>query len=233
VKVKENFGEPARFGKLVLPFDPTADAVTGRALAGDRLFYGSGRAPFEVVNKRDQPVRVRLAVHAQTAAGMLLLGEARQSVGAASSRQIRVKCAFARAGPVRLRYQLFEEPRAKLLYTTSREHTVPEPLAVHMSSLVSYVSEKRLVGSWVLGLSHEAAAGATLVVEVRPRGHQKVLVRVIVSPRTESGSFVLAVGALPPGAYALRVQLKRGERTLGQKTFSLDRIRGPLGALAP
>jgi hypothetical protein len=58
-RVDKGFLEPQHFGRLVLPFDPTANSVTGRPLLGDVAHWGQGTLAFEVCNQRDRPVDVR------------------------------------------------------------------------------------------------------------------------------------------------------------------------------
>ena len=61
-RVETGFLEPENFGRLALPFDPTANCVTGRPLAGDEVYWGAGTLGFEIANRRDELVDVRVIV---------------------------------------------------------------------------------------------------------------------------------------------------------------------------
>jgi len=131
---------------------------------------------------------------------------------------------------VGLRYELFEEPAGKLLYTTSLTHTVPEPLDISPRSLVSYLNEPQLAGDWTLGVSEGSLEGLTLVLTVSPKAGGLVAVTETVTPKALSGSFSLGVGKLPVGAYEVEAALKQGEKVLATGKFSFDRVMGPFGA---
>lgn len=229
VKVKKNFGEPERFGRIILPFDPSANAVTGRALGENVLFWGQGALPFEINNKRDRPVRVRVVVKAETDKGLTPLGEVRPTVKSRSVATVGLRCALAPAGEIKLRYEVFEEPGARLLYTTLVTHTVPPPLDVSLSSLVLYLDEKRLGVDWRLGVSEDVAPRCALSFQVLPKGSDAPLVRMNVSPRGRVGASTLDVGRLPLGRYRLRAELACGKRVVDRRDFSFERVMGPFG----
>ena len=227
VKVGQNFGEPERFGTLLLPLDPTANAVTGRVLAGERLFCGEGTLPFEINNRRDRAVQTRVVISAETAQGLTTVGETRLSVPPRSTAPASVQGTLTQAGEVKLRYDLLQEPGGKLLYTTSLTHTIPEPLEVSPTGLVSYLDEKRLCGSWTLGLAEGFLSQSALVLSVTPKGTDKALLTQTIAPQATSGSFALAVGSLPPGAYQVRASLLQDGKVVGSHSFLFDRISGP------
>ncbi|MGD9496039.1 MAG: sugar-binding protein [Armatimonadota bacterium] len=224
--VGSNFGEPARFGELVLPFDPTADVVTGRPLGGQRIFYGSGLLRFEVTNRRDRPVTVRLSA-LEEADKPRVLGGVRQTVTAASGAELALPASFPRPGEVRVRYDLAEAESGRLLYTTSVAHTVPEPLTLEPAALVSWLGEDRLSVSWELGLSGDALADVVLALRVLPAGGGEPLASADVSPSATAGMSWVPVGDLPSGSYLLRAALVRGAETLGVTSFRFRRARGP------
>lgn len=226
-RVNKGFGEPANFGSLLLPFDPSASAVTGRPLAGERVFWGQGVLPFEVSNRRDEAVRVRLVVSQEADDAAEALGETTLSVKPRSTAEAGVDCSFTGAGEVRLRYDLFEQPAGRLLYTTSLTHTVPEPLEVSPSSLVSYLDEQRLRGRWTLGLAETALADSSLVFSLVPEGGDTAMATETIVPRATAGSFAIEVKDLRPGAYDLRVDLMRADQPLGSTALRFHRIPGP------
>ena len=227
IKPKRNFGEAARFGKLTLPFDASANAVTGRPLAGESLFWGRGALPFEVRNNRARPVRVRLDVTEERGKARTPVGRAEGAIPARSRRELRVTCAFARQGEAKLRYDLSEVPAGRLLYTTALDHTVPPPLDVSLDNAVLYLGESRLTGQWALGLHEESLEGLTLRLTVLRASRPGVVSEERISPRRRAGRFAVALGPAPAGAYRLRAELLRGGRSLAKGTRLFQRIRGP------
>ncbi|HUS80726.1 MAG TPA: sugar-binding protein, partial [Armatimonadota bacterium] len=208
-RVGKNFGEPSKFGSLVLPFDPTAEVVTGRPLAGSRVFWGEGPLPFEVNNRRDRAVQVRVVVSALTADGQTPIGQSDASVGPRSATEVPVTCSFEQPGEVELRYDLLEEPGDRVLYTTSLTHTVPDPLDVAASHLVSYLGEGRLIGTWTLGVAEEALAGSSVAFSVAASGSDTPVVTEAITPEATAGTFSVGVADLPAGTWELRADLVR------------------------
>jgi len=227
IKVKKNFGEADLFGDLILPIDPSANAVTGRVMAGERLHWGEGEVPFEVRNNRGRPVRVRLVVSEEGTTGGALVGKTEAAVRPRAAAALGVACAFRREDDVTLKYELFELPEGKLLYTTSLTHTVPPPLDIAMDNRLLYLDERRLSGHWTLGLSESARAGATLKLTTRRVGDPRTVAEQVIAPTRPSGDFHLELGNAPAGAYRLRCALLRANRPFRVLTFSFQRVRGP------
>ncbi len=229
VKVTEGFGEPAKFGRLILPFDPTANAVTGRPLTGSRVFWGEGALPFQVQNRRQEAVEVQVVVSLMADGQSNTIGQATATVPPLSSLEVPVPCNFAQPGEVKLHYALSEQQSGKLLYETSVTHDVPEPLDLSPAALVSYLHEQQLHGTWTLGMADIALSRSSLVLGVFPRGGGSVLITETITPKAACGSFSLAVGKLPVGEYKLRASLMRDGKEAGSKTVHFQRIQGPFG----
>jgi len=227
MKMKDSFGQPALFGNLVLPFDPSANVVTGRATSGPLLFWGEGALPFEITNNRDAPVQVRVTVADEDAGATLR--EERLTIQPRCYTEVGLRCAFAEPGEVKLRYDLFEEPSGSLLYTTSQAHMVPEPLALEPLTLVSHLGEERIAGTYTLGISEDALAAVGLRLRVIAEGATEPIVTETIGPQGTTGSFGLAVGGLAAGSYELRAELVRDGQVVATQTMELVRKAGPFG----
>lgn len=224
--VRRNFGEPVLFGELVLPFDPTANVVTGRPLSGERIYWGAGTLPFEVGNRREQPVAVRVTATAEAPAGHRPLGEATATVDARSTASLAIPASFA-TGEVRVRYDLTEADTGRLLYTTSVAHVAPEPLAIEPATLVSYLGEPGLPVAWQLGLAESALGDTRLELAAFPAEGEAPLTTAAGEPTAVEGSLALPVAELPAGAWRLRARLLRGAEVLDERTLAFERIAGP------
>jgi len=225
--VHKNFGEPQHFGRLVLPFDPTANVVTGRPLAEDRIFWGRGALRFEVANQRREPVAVRVTATEETEAGERGLGASTGTVAARTASELLIPAAFPTPGEVRVRYEIVEAVTGKRLYRTSVTHAVPQPLAIVPATLVSYMREERLRGAWTVGLAEDALAGVQLTLAVFPMGAGKPIATGDIVPEATTGTYGLNVAGLSTGRYELRVRLLRGGKTLDESRCRFDRIVGP------
>ena len=225
--VKKNFGEPQHFGRMVLPFDPSADVVTGRPLADRAVFCGTGALPFEATNRRDGPVSVRVTATEETADGDRVLGAATGDLPADSVTELLIPAAFSRPGETRVRYELVETDSERLLYGTSVTHVVPEPLAIEPSTLVSYVGEPHLRGTWTLGLAEEALGDVRLAFAVLATDSAAPTVDEELTPRSASGVYALDVSRLPAGRYELQVRLVRAQSTIGELACHFERTPGP------
>ncbi len=220
------FLEPHNFGTLVLPFDPGANVVTGRVLAGDRIFWGEGTLGLEVTNRRDQAVEARVVVTEEAEAGRTV-GEATVMVEPRGSVEARVPATFTQTGELRLRYDLFEAD-GTLLYTTSVTHTVPEPLAIEPDALVSYLDEDSLTGSWRLGVAEEALTQTRLELSVYPGGGGgEPVATQTIRPDATAGTFAVALEDVPKGRYELKVMLLQGGQEVGSGAVEFDRLGGP------
>ncbi|MCD6361705.1 MAG: hypothetical protein J7M38_12695, partial [Armatimonadetes bacterium] len=224
VKVGKNFGEPARFGTLVLPFDPGANVVTGRPADGRVLFWGEGTLRFEIVSKRDAPVDVRISVTDEDTG--TLLSEERLTVQPHGRIEAPLRCTFDKPGEVRLRYDLIEEPAGRLLYTSSQTHTVPEPLTLEPLSLVSWLDEEQLAGTCALGVAEDALAAVSLRLSVTSADGAPVA-SATLNPRRATGPFTVAVGTAPVGSYELRAELVRDGQVIASRSAEVQRTRGP------
>jgi len=225
--VKRNFGEPQHFGRIVLPFDPSANVVTGRPPARDGVFWGAGTLAFEVDNRRDRPVSVRLSATEQTDEGDRPLGVSTAVVDSRAVADLRLPATLPEPGEVRVRYDLVEAETGKLLYRTSVGHLVPEPLLVEPAALVSYLGEDRLRGAWTLGLADEALPDVRLALTVLPAGGTAPAVASEIAPKAATGAYALDVSRLPAGRHELRVRLLRNAETLDQFACRFARIIGP------
>jgi len=225
VGVSKGFGEPDRFGDLLLPFDPGENAVTGRATAGSRLFWGDGALPFEISNRRKAPVEVRLMVTDE--GSQQVLGRQRLNVGARSTVQASPRCLFPTPGPVRLRYDLLHEPDGAMLYTASQEHTIPPPLELSPLNLLSYLEEDTIAGRYSLGLCEEALHTATVTLALLAHRTSHPGCEKTIHPEGGLGSFELDVRGLPAGRYELKARLLQADRELAIQRFTVVRLRGP------
>ena len=227
VKVGANFGEPARFGRLVLPFDPAADVVSGRPLLSERLFFGQGGVPLEIASRREQPAQVRAVI---TADGEGRLGETTVAVPPRGQVVARVPCVFSRPGPITLRYDISEEPGGRLLYTTTVTHTVPPPLALTPDARVVYAEEAGLTGRWAVALDPSAASATTLEISAMAAGAAQPLVtRTWTAPAAED-AYALPLAKLPPGRCEVRARLQQAGQTIGEATYPCEVIAGPFAA---
>lgn len=225
--VTSNFGEPQHFGRLVLPFDPSARVVAGRPLAGDTVFWGDGFLDFEVVNRREEAVPVRVTATAESAAGQRLLGTEQAVVQARATTVLQVPAAFPEPGEVRIRYELTETASGTLLYRTSVTHRVPPPLGTEPSALVSYLGEPFVRGTWSLGMADEQMHGLRLAFALVPEGADQPVATAEILPTAASGAFAVPADALPPGVGALQVRLWRGTATLATTVHPIERAAGP------
>jgi hypothetical protein len=225
VDVKGGFHEPKKFGQFVLPFDPSADSVTGRVLAGDQLFWGEGGLPFAVSNNRAQAVPVRLIVSAETKTGARPVGEVKLVIPPKTAVETKVPASFSEAGSVNLGYALREEAGGRLLYVTSVAHMVPPPLAVAAGSRTSYMSEKALPGSWTLGIAPTALADSKLLLTVKSGAND--LVTQTISPDRLTGAYSVPVSDLPAGNYEFRAELTLKDKRVAFEAFRFERIAGP------
>ena len=224
--IKQNFGEPKLFGKILLPLDPTVNAVTGRPLLVDRVFFGNGSLPIRVMNRRPTAVNVRLSVTDVGGKEPRPAGQATLLLRPQAKVEVSVPCSFPKAETTRLRFEVHELPGEKLLYVTSGEYSVSERLYLSPASHLSYVSEGVLAGTWKVGLAREAIPKIKVVLSVIS-GDEPTTVGVNISPRRNDGSFVLDVGKLPAGRYTLRGELYLGKQKIAQKEIGIERISGP------
>jgi len=227
--VKRNFGEPQHFGRLVLPFDPTANVVTGKPLADDRVFCGNGTLGFEVTNRRDRPVAVRVTATEETPSRSRELGSTVATVGARSTVELRTPASFSQPGEVRVCYELVDTETDRLLYRTSVIHRVPAPLSILPATLVSYLEEKHLRGAWTLGLHSAALADARLELTVLSADGKLALPKSEIAPSATTGTYALSVTDVPAGRYELRARLLQRGRSLGVAGCRFERIAGPFG----
>lgn len=223
-RVDKGFTEPRNFGRLLLPFDPTANSVTGRPLAGDVAYWGQGTLPFEVRNRRDRPADVCVVVTREDGAK----AEAAATVDAGGTTVVDVPLAFHTAGEAQMRYDLLERPDGKLLYTTTVPHEVPEPLTLKPDHLISYLDERMLTGRWSIGLSKTRLATAQLELEIA-RADGQVVANSMVTPKDEAGGYAVEIGTLTQGRYELNATLTQGKQRVGSVTIEFDRIAGPFG----
>ena len=225
--VKKNFGEPQHFGRIVLPFDPTANVVTGRPLADSRVFWGDGTLGFEVTNRRDRPAAVRVTATEEAADHGRKLGTTGATVGARSAVELRIPASFPQPGEARVCYELVEAKTNKRLYRTSVMHHVPEPLLLEPATLVSYLGEKHLPGVWTLGLDGTTVADARLELAVLAADGEITLATSEIAPSATAGTYALDVTGVPAGRYRLRARLLQGGRSLGAAGHRFERIAGP------
>ena len=226
VKIKRNFGEPKLFGRILLPMDPTVNAVTARPLLEDRVFFGKGALPIQVKNQRAKPVRARLSVTDVGKKQPRLAGQATLLLKPRAGVEVGVPCSFPKVETTRLRFELHELPGEKLLYVTSGEYSVSEPLDLGLASSLLYVSEGVLAGTWKVGLAREAIPKSKVVLSVIS-GDEPTTVGVKLTPKRNDGSFVLDMGKLSTGRYTLRGELYLGKQKIAQKEIGIERISGP------
>ena len=225
--VKKNFGEPQHFGRIVLPFDPTAGVVTGRPLADSVVFCGAGTLGFQVTNQRNRPVSVRVTATEEAADGDRALGTATATLASGSATELLVPATLPERGETRVRYGLIEAESGRLLYGTSVTHVVPEPLAIEPAALVSYLGENRLRGGWTLGLAEDALGDVRLTLTVLPADADGPIAESEIVPEATTGTYAVDVDAVPGGRYELRVRLLRGQDRIGQAACRFDRVPGP------
>lgn len=224
-KVERNFGEPARFGTLALPFDPSANVVSGRVLAGPRLYWGAGDIPFEVINKRQSQAQVRLAV--SDAAAGTLLAEQRLTVQPRSTTRVDLACSFSQPGEVKLRYELSEESSGRTLYTATQLHQVPDPMSIVPLTLISHLDEDRIAGTYVLGVASQALGDLSLRVSLLPEGASTPAASETLPLGATTGSFALGIAGVGAGRYELRAELLRAGQPLAARTLTVLRKSGP------
>ncbi|MEA3401809.1 MAG: sugar-binding protein [Armatimonadota bacterium] len=229
VDVESGFGDPQHFGRLVLPFDPTANSVTGRPLAAERVFWGQGALDFAIDNRRREAVEARLVISEETPQGLERLAETPATVAPRSTREMEVLVSFEETGEVRLRYELLGAD-GTVLSTTSVTHTVPPPLQVAPDSLVSYLGETTLTGDFSLGVAESALPEAKLELSVLGRGDDEPALTATISPEATVGPFEVEVADLPEGAYQMRVALRLGGEIVGEETFAFHRVASPFSA---
>jgi hypothetical protein len=226
--VRKNFGEPALFGRLILPFDPGANVVGGRPLAGDTAYCGAGTLPFEVVNRRPAPAGVTVSATLKSAAGDRTLGTAETTVPPHETLTAAIPAVFSEPGAARVVYALTETGSGELLYSTSVVHTVPPRLTVEPETLVSYSNEPCLHGHWTLGLHPDALNGITLVLAVTDVAGDAQRSRSEIAPADTAGAYALDVTGLPPGRYRINATLLTADKTLDTVDLTFERIPGPL-----
>jgi hypothetical protein len=226
VKVGANFGEPARFGTLALPFDPTASVITGRPLSGERLYLGTGEVPIEISNRRDQPAQVRAVITVEDGAKQTALGETTTTAPPRGLTVARVPCVFSQPGPIKLRYDLFEQPAGRLLYTTSVTHLVPEALVLEPAQQVLYADEPTVTGRWIAGLDAGALGQSALQFTLTPVGAAATGAPQRVTLSGPEGLYALPM-KLAVGTYEVRAQLVQDGQAIGQAAYRLECIAGP------
>lgn len=225
VKVGANFGEPARFGTLSLPFDPAADVISGRPLLAERLFFGKGEVPIEINNRRDTAAQVRAVLTADDGTQQTPLGETLVAAAPRAVTTVRIPCAFGRPGQTKLRYDLFEQPAGRLLYTTSLTQAVPESLALEPAQRVVYAAEP-VTGRWVVGLDKAALPASALEFTLTPVGAAQPAAPVRITPDRTEGQYALPA-LLKPGEYDLTARLMQEGQAIGRASHRLTCIAGP------
>ncbi len=220
-RVKKGFLEPENFGRLVLPFDPTANSVTGRVLAGETVYCGAGALPFEVTNRRDEAVEVTVRA---TRDG--LTREVEATIGAGATEPVQVPMRFDEPSEARVTWELLERPSGTVLYTTALAHIVPEALSVQPDHLLTWVGESVLTGQWRLGLDESALADARVHLQVRAEDGTEVATTSIQPTATE-GSYAVEVGDAGAGTYLLRARLTQNGEQLAESEIPLERMPGP------
>ncbi len=221
----KGFLEPRNFGRLVLPYDPTVNSVTGRPLTGDVAYWGRGALAFEVTNRRDGPVDVQVLVTREEDGAQ---GEGKATVGAGGTIVVDVPMAFHAAGEARVRYDLLERPDGKLLYTAAVTHAVPEPLTLEPDHLISYLSERMLTGRWSVGLSEAGLAESRLALEIA-RADSEVVASATVTPENTAGGYAVEIADLTEGRYQLNATLTQRGQQVGRRAIEFDRMAGPFG----
>ena len=222
-RVESGFLEPENFGHVVLPFDPTANSVTGRPLAGDTIYRGEGALPFEVTNRRDRPVDVTVRVTREDDGAA---SEAQARLEAGATVQVAVPMSFGATGDVRLRYDLLARPEGTVLYTTAVGCTVPEALEVQPDHLLSYTDEAALTGRWQVGLAEGALAQTRIALQVRDAAGNAIASES-VTPTASSGAYAVRVADAGAGRYTLLVRLEQGGVALAEREIVVDRMGGP------
>ncbi|MBU0608409.1 MAG: hypothetical protein KKI08_11025 [Armatimonadetes bacterium] len=225
VKVGANFGEPARFGTLALPFDPAADVITGRPLLAENLFFGQGGVPIEINNRRDRPAQVRAVVSLDDG-NTRPLGETTVMAPPRGLVVARIPCAFSQPGETKLRYDLFEQPGGRLLYTTSVTHLVPEPLVLEPTHRTIYASDPLVTGHWTVALAPEALPHSSLEFTLAPAGAAQPAAPQKIVPNRSEGFYALPA-RLAPGAYEVQARLLQGGQAVGQASYMLQCLAGP------
>ena len=226
VKIKRNFGEPAIFGEIILPFDPTANAITAQPLLSEQVFFGDGDFPVAVRNNRAAPTRVRVLLLSVGEKGTTRkLGESKASLPPTSETDVQVRCAFPEVKTHRLRLEVYEEPGGKLLYVTSSSYAVLPPLELLADSTLSYLGEGEFVGRWRLGLHQARWKESKILLSVKS-GAAPRLTRSLI-PEKSADWFLFDVSKLPKGDYALMATLRLRNKTVAERQVRFARIRGP------
>lgn len=226
-RVEKGFGEPAHFGTLLLPFDPTVQSVTGRALSAGTLFWGPGHLQIEVNNRRARSVEVRVAATAILDAGERNLGEQLATVAPESAATVSLEAVLDHTGPLRVRYDVTDAIGGELLYTLTQLQSVPEPLELSASNAVGYVGEQWLCGRWRLGVADGELSGYRIVLQVVGADGGAAQSRSEAVPDAAEGDFVIPVGGLPAGAYHLEAVLMAGGAAVASRHLRIERIVGP------
>jgi hypothetical protein len=150
------------------------------------------------------------------------LGEVLVTVAARSVATAPLLCTFAKSGEVRLRYDLFEQPSGRLLYTTTVTHTVPEPLALDPAQRVVYLSHPAVTGRWTVALNPAKLSASRLEFSLAPLGP------AVTMPLTRGeGYYSLPAAKLTPGTHHLRARLVQGGHVVGQADYALECLAGP------
>ena len=225
--VQSNFGEPQHFGRIVLPFDPSANVVSGRPLLGDTAFLGKGELPIEATNQRAVPVTVRAMAIAEEAGEDRILGTVTGTVPADATAVLQIPAQFADVGEARVRYELVEDDTSESLYMTSVTHAVPEALLVKPGTLVSYVGEDQLRGTWTLGLAEGMCETTRLVIHVLSTRGERPCATTEIPPKGRSGTYAVSTSGLPRGTYRVRARLVCDTKTLGEREHQIERVLGP------
>jgi hypothetical protein len=220
-RVESGFLEPENFGRLVLPFDPTENVVTGRVVAGERLYRGAGTLPFEVTNRRDFAVPVIVRVTRQDDG----VAEVRATAEAGGRTRVEVPMSFEKSGEVTLRYELLDAADGTVFYTTEVTHAVPEALEVRPDHLISHLDEQALTGRWQVGLARSALGDARLVLEMRA-GEETVAAETVDMRNTE-GTYAVPVADARHGTHTLRIRLEQSGETVAEREVKVERIAGP------
>ena len=226
-EVRRNFGEPDRFGEIVMPFDPTANAVTARPLLTDKVFSGKGEFPVAVRNNRPRPVPLRLVITAVKGKTRKMIGSAQATAAARSETIIQVPCRVSETGDVRLDLDLREQPTDRLLYATSAGFSVKPPLTLEPNSTLSYLGDKTFVCRWRIGLHESRFAGSRLALSVRAKAGGREKLRSTVRALSAEGGASLDTGALGLGDYELVATLATAGRRVATERAEFSRIQGP------
>ncbi len=226
-RVTEGFGEPSQFGTMLLPFDPTLQSVTGRALSGGTLFWGRGELQVAVNNRRADSVEVRVAATAVSEVGETLLGERAATVGPRTTHTVGIESVLERPGSLRVRYDVREAQSGKLLYTLTQVEGVPEPLEAMLPTAVSYLDEPVLLGCLHLGVTESHISEYRVLLQVIGADGAATDCRAEFAPDAGAHRFALPVAALPAGRYRLDVSLLHAGGVVATRQVGFERTPGP------